>query len=366
MTGVLRFESVTKDYATGALFQRAHGILRALDNVSFNIGREETVGLIGESGSGKSTIARIATGLLRPSSGSVMLLGNRMEDLSARQLRARRAEVGFVFQNPYESLNPRQRIADIVALPFRVHQRMTGVATRKQVHDLLDRVGLSPAGEFGRKLPYQLSGGQRQRVAVARAIALQPRLLIADEPVSALDVSISGQILNLLRDVQQEMGSSMLFISHDLSLAQAICDRILVLHRGRVVESGPTAGVLGRPVHPYSLQLLASMPLYMTTGEITIPREVLGEPVVTGCLFRDRCPFAMARCEQFPRPFEASPGHHALCWLLNEDPAPQVWLNLRMQIASRMTSQGRGSAAGATAVSAAASSSSMRSSTAGA
>lgn len=337
MTGVLHFESVTKEYELGSIFEGNRATLRALDGVSFAVGPGETVGLVGESGSGKSTIARIGTGLLLPTSGSVTLLGHRIDALADRRLRDQRAELGFVFQNPYESLNPRQRIADILALPFRIHRRLTAAEQRSQVLELLERVGLIPAEEFGHKLPHQLSGGQRQRVAIARAIALRPRLLIADEPVSALDVSISGQILNLLHDVQENIGSSILFITHDLGLAQATCDRVLVLHRGRIVESGPTEAVLGNPWHPYTLQLMSSMPAYMIGEDLAAERDVADQSATTGCLFRDRCPFAMPRCEQVPGYFEKLPGHRAMCWLIHNDATVPAWHDLRMKIASRMS-----------------------------
>lgn len=294
------------------------------------------MGLVGESGSGKSTIARIATGLLHPASGRVTLLGQRIDTLTDRALRARKVDLGFVFQDPYASLNPRQRIGDILQLPFRVHQRLSAAERGRTVDELLERVGLSPAGDFARKFPHQLSGGQRQRVAIARAIALRPRLLIADEPVSALDVSISGQILNLLRDIQEEIGSSMLFISHDLALVQAVCDRVLVLHRGRIVESGPTAMVLSNPLHPYTLQLMASMPAYMTPAQLAAGEEAVGEPAVSGCLFRDRCPFAMPRCERKPPVFAAAIGHESMCWLLDEKTDVPDWREQRLKISSRI------------------------------
>jgi oligopeptide/dipeptide ABC transporter ATP-binding protein len=336
MTSMLRFEAVAKEYGVGSIFDGSRAVLRAVDDVSFSIAPGETVGLVGESGSGKSTIARIATGLLRPTSGRVTLMERQIDNLRDRELRAGRADLGFVFQDPHASLNPRQPIADIIDLPFRVHQRLSAADRRTKVNELLDRVGLAPAHDFATKLPHQLSGGQRQRVAIARAIALRPRLLIADEPVSALDVSISGQILNLLRDIQDEIGSSMLFISHDLSLVQAICDRVLVLHRGRIVESGPTATVLGNPAHPYTLQLMASMPAYMTTAQLAVDEETAGEPVTFGCLFRDRCPFATERCAQTPPAFEQAPGHRSLCWLLDKSVDAPAWHAARRRIASRI------------------------------
>jgi oligopeptide/dipeptide ABC transporter ATP-binding protein len=337
MTSVLRFDQVTKDYSVGSVFDGTRSTLRAVDHVSFSIGPGETVGLVGESGSGKSTIARLATGLLQPSSGSVTLLDRRIDNMREAQLRTARAELGFVFQDPHASLNPRQPIGDILELPFRVHQRPSPIERKRRVRELLERVGLTPTQDFVGKLPHQLSGGQRQRVAIARAIALKPRLLIADEPVSALDVSISGQILNLLRDIQDEIGSSMLFISHDLALVQATCDRVLVLHRGRIVESGPTEIVLREPSHPYTLQLMESMPAYMTAAHLTADQDAVGEPASDGCLFRDRCPFAMPRCLEVPPAFQRPAQHQALCWLLDDSSVFPAWRDARARIASRLT-----------------------------
>jgi oligopeptide/dipeptide ABC transporter ATP-binding protein len=322
VSSVLAFDDVTKTYGGHA----------ALDGVSFHMEDGETLGLVGESGSGKSTIARIAAGLLPPSSGRVTLLGQRIDQHFNRRLRA---QLGLVFQNPYESLNPRQRIETILRLPLRVHTTYLAAEQKQAIHYLLDRVGLSPAADFARKRPDQLSGGQRQRVAIARAIALQPRLLIADEPVSALDVSICGQILNLLRDVGRQFGSSTLFISHDLAVVQAMCDRVLVLHRGRIIESGPTAAVLGNPSHPYTLQLLASLPASMTRADLLAAEPPPRDPATGGCLFADRCRFAMPRCGRTPPRLPAGPQHQAMCWLLDGTTEVTGWHDLRHAIAAR-------------------------------
>jgi peptide/nickel transport system ATP-binding protein len=336
VTAVLSFDGVSKEYAVGSVFDGSRSVLRALDKVSFRIEPGETVGLVGESGSGKSTLARIATGLLQRTSGAVTLFGQPIRSLGDATLQARRAELGFVFQDPYASLNPRHRIGDILKLPFRVHTRQSAAEVHRKVCDLLDRVGLSPAADFARKLPHQLSGGQRQRVAIARAIALRPRLLIADEPVSALDVSMSGQILNLLHDIQAEIGSSMLFISHDIGLVQSICDRVLVLHRGHIVESGPATDVLRKPSHPYTLQLMASMPAYMSAAELAGLDEKAGAPVADGCLFRDRCRFAMARCAETPPYFADGAGRQSLCWLLEPNVESPAWRDARAAITARV------------------------------
>lgn len=263
MSAVLRFEGVGKTYDSGSALTGGRRRFHALSVISFALDPGETVGLVGESGSGKSTIARIACGLIPPTSGSVSLLGQDLAAVSRGGLRDLRAGLGFVFQDPYASLNPHMTIAQILELPFRVRGGFARAEIRARVTDLLERVGLGVAGGFAEKRPHQLSGGQRQRVAIARAIALRPKLLIADEPVSALDVSISGQVLNLLGDIQREIGSTMLFISHDLTLVRAICDRVLVLNKGRIVEQGPVEQVLENPVDPYTQQLLASIPQNM-------------------------------------------------------------------------------------------------------
>ncbi|HZP97429.1 MAG TPA: ATP-binding cassette domain-containing protein [Candidatus Limnocylindria bacterium] len=257
---VLELDRVTKAYVSGGLLERSRSTILALDAVSLAMDAGETLGLVGESGSGKSTIARIATGLLRPTAGSVVTLGQRVDGRPERGLRTLRGRLGFVFQDPYASLNPRHRLGETLSLPFRVHRPLDRDARRAEIIRLLERVGLTPAAAFIDKLPHQLSGGQRQRVAIARAIALRPELLIADEPVSSLDVSVAGQILNLLRDVQREIGSSVLLISHDLGLVRAMCDRVVVIHRGRIVETGATEAVFSAPSHAVTRQLLDSMP----------------------------------------------------------------------------------------------------------
>lgn len=264
----LTLDDVTKIYATGSVFS-SRGQFRALDEVSISVEHGEIVGLVGESGSGKSTAARIGSGLLTPTTGKVTLLGTRLDGLTQRAMRDARAELGFVFQNPYGSINPRESIGKAISLPFRIHRRtMSTAQVKTAVLDLLERVGLAPAEEFYDKLPSQLSGGQRQRVAIARAIALRPPLLIADEPVSALDVTIAGQILELMLDIQSELRSSILFISHDLGLVQTMCDRVLVMNKGRVIEQGLPSEVLAAPTEAYTKQLIAAMPGRMTRADL--------------------------------------------------------------------------------------------------
>jgi oligopeptide/dipeptide ABC transporter ATP-binding protein len=331
---ILRFESVSKDYELGSALQGTRSTVRALIDVSFEVEPEETLGLVGESGSGKSTIARIGTGLVKPTSGGVTLMDHRIDHMSERQLRPARRQIGFVFQDPYASLNPRQRVATILALPFQLEARMSGRDINRSVLHLLERVGLTPPETFARKFPHQLSGGQRQRVAIARAIALRPSLLIADEPVSSLDVSVAGQILNLLRDVQQEMHSSTLFISHDLALVRSMCERVLVLQRGQVAETGPSVDVLRAPAHPYTQQLIASMPQYLSNFGLEQLADRSADVTLDGCLYRDRCPFAFARCVESPPLLSFSPAHLARCWLLDEAAPAQDWMNTRERLAA--------------------------------
>ncbi|WP_150461478.1 ABC transporter ATP-binding protein [Nesterenkonia ebinurensis] len=255
---LLDMSNVTKEYVVGSLLDGTRGVFKAMDDVTFSIGRGEIVGLVGESGSGKSTTARIAAGLLAPSFGEVELLDHPIH--RRRLPRKLRVDLGFIFQNPYGSLNPRRSIGASIALPIQLHRKFTAQDVRKEVLDLLDRVGLTPADSYIEKMPKELSGGQRQRVAIARAIALKPKLLIADEPVSALDVTISSQILNLLTSIQSEIGSSILFISHDLDLVSRLCNSVLVMNRGRIVERGDAAMVLRQPQDEYTKLLVESMP----------------------------------------------------------------------------------------------------------
>jgi peptide/nickel transport system ATP-binding protein len=330
---IIRFESVGKDYDVGSVLEGTRSVLHALVEVSFDLEAGQTLGLVGESGSGKSTIARIATGLLKPTRGGVTVLGQRIESMSEGQLRPIRRRLGFVFQDPYASLNPRQRISTILELPFQLAGGRSKREIAGEVLRLLDRVGLTPPDRFARRFPHQLSGGQRQRVAIARAIALKPQLLIADEPVSSLDVSVGGQILNLLRDVQAEFGSSMLFISHDLALVRSMCQRVLVLHSGQIVEAGPSEEVLRRPAHPYTQQLIASMPKYLARlGMHQVP-EPPAAGADGGCLYRGRCPYAMERCDEMPPLLESEPGHSARCWLLVEPSPPVGWSEMRQRLA---------------------------------
>jgi oligopeptide transport system ATP-binding protein len=243
----------------GLLFDREVDRVRAVDGISFRVSRGETLGLVGESGSGKSTACRAALQLTEPSSGSVRFEGREIVGLSRRQMRPLRREMQMVFQDPYASLNPRKRVGQIVGDPLKLQGEASGAELRRRVQELLERVGLSP--EHYDRFPHEFSGGQRQRIGIARAIALRPKLIVADEPVSALDVSIQAQIVNLLADLQQELGLAYLFVAHDIGVVRHVSDRIAVMHEGKIVEEGPAEQVCEQPRDDYTKQLLAAVPI---------------------------------------------------------------------------------------------------------
>jgi peptide/nickel transport system ATP-binding protein len=243
----------------GLLFDRKVDQVRAVDGVSFSVAKGETLGLVGESGSGKSTLSRTVLQLLAPTSGSVRFEGREIAGLSRRQMQPLRSEMQMIFQDPYASLNPRKRIGQIVGEPLRIQGRASGTALRSQVQELLERVGLSPA-HYDR-YPHEFSGGQRQRIGIARALALRPKLILADEPVSALDVSIRAQILDLLADLQEEFGLTYVFVAHDIGVVRHVSDRIAVMHNGKIVEQGPADQVCERPSDAYTKALLAAVPV---------------------------------------------------------------------------------------------------------
>ena len=243
----------------GLLIDREVDQVRAVDGVSFSVGRGQTLGLVGESGSGKSTVCRAMLQLLRPTSGSVRFEGEEIVGLSRRQLRPLRREMQMIFQDPYASLNPRKRVGQIVGDPLKLQDVASGAALRGQVQELLERVGLS--AEHYDRYPHEFSGGQRQRIGIARALALKPKLIVADEPVSALDVSIQAQIVNLLDDLQDELGLTYVFVAHDIGVVRHVSDRIAVMHDGKIVEEGTADQVCERPVDAYTKKLLAAVPI---------------------------------------------------------------------------------------------------------
>ena len=294
--------------------------VHAVDSVSFEIRPGETLGLVGESGSGKTTVGRAILRRAPIAGGRVLFAGQDITTLSGEPLRRLRRDMQLIFQDPYASLNPRMTVGDLVAEPLIVHGRARSRdEATEAVGALLARVGLPPDSRD--RYPHAFSGGQRQRVVIARALALGPAFVVADEPVSALDVSIRAQVVNLLRDLQREMGLTYLFIAHDLSVVQHIADRIAILYGGRLVEIGPAEGVFADPLHPYTEALLSAVPIPNPRLERRRRRVVLrGEPPdplapPPGCRFQGRCPEAIERCRRETPPLEPKrPGHLAACW----------------------------------------------------
>jgi peptide/nickel transport system ATP-binding protein len=304
-------------------FDTPRGRVHALEDVSLEVARGETVGLVGESGSGKSTLALTLMRALAPSAGSIRFDGQEIGHLSPRALKPVRRRLQMVFQDPYASLDPRMTVARIVAEPLRAHGYGSRAQIAARVGELLDAVGLPP--DAARRYPAEFSGGQRQRIAIARAIALEPEMLVADEPVSALDVSIQAQIVNLLQDIQARMGIAYLVIAHDLPLVHQIADRIVVLYLGRVVEEGPAEAVVARPLHPYTAGLLAATPTVDTAGK---PRlRLAGDPPSPidrppGCAFHPRCPIARDRCRTERPALTGQGARRAACHFPGEVPPP--------------------------------------------
>jgi peptide/nickel transport system ATP-binding protein len=302
----------------GGLLGSTVATVRAVDGVSFEVLKGETLGIVGESGCGKSTTARLLMRLIEPDSGSMVFDGEAVgaEVEGGLSLKDYRRQVQMVFQDSYASLNPRLPIEDSIAFAPRVHG-LSGAAARERARDLLAAVGLAPA-QFARRYPHELSGGQRQRINIARALALRPRLVVLDEPVSALDKSVEAQVLNLLQDLKAELALTYVFISHDLNVVQYISDRVLVMYLGKVVELGPVAAIYDAPVHPYTRALLASRPS-MDPGQRRTEAPLTGDPPnpvnpPSGCRFRTRCPQAEAVCAEVePRLAAIGAGHAAAC-----------------------------------------------------
>jgi peptide/nickel transport system ATP-binding protein len=296
--GLTRHFDVSAPWLNRVVEGKKRAILKAVDGVDFAIARGETFALVGESGCGKSTVARMAVGLYRPTAGSIVFEGSDIGRLGSRAaMKGFRRRVQMIFQDPYASLNPRWRVRDIVAEPIRTHRTLRGRAVRDRVDDLLSQVKLDP--EDGDRYPHEFSGGQRQRISIARALASAPEFLVCDEPTSALDVSVQAQILNLMKDLQRELGLTYLFISHNLAVVAHMADRVGVMYLGRLVEVAPSQTLFATPRHPYTRLLLDTIP------DLTMARRsrepVAGEvpnPIAPppGCAFNPRCPFANERC----------------------------------------------------------------------
>ena len=300
------------------LLQRAAGTVFAVDGVSFSIDEGETLGLVGESGCGKSTVGRTVLRLIDPTDGEIRIGGNDITKLSKAELRPYRRQMQIIFQDPFSSLDPRMSAGDIVAEPLRVHGIAKGGEVRKLVAALFERVGLRKAQMDN--YPHQFSGGQRQRIGIARALALQPKLIVGDEPVSALDVSIQAQVLNLMLDLQKEMGLAYLFISHNLAVVEHISHRIAVMYLGRIVEATDKKTLFTRALHPYTEQLLLAVPV--PDPRVKRQKRVLQGDVPSpvnppsGCHFHTRCPYAVDRCKvESPALREVRPGQLVACHL---------------------------------------------------
>lgn len=312
---LLRVRNLSKQFGAGA------GAVRAVQDVSFDILPGETLGLVGESGSGKSTIGRMLTRLIEPTGGSLLYRHDARDidlaHLSQRALRPLRADIQIIFQDPYASLNPRMRIRDVLGEALSTHGLATGAARQARIEELLEQVGLRP--EHAERFPHEFSGGQRQRIGIARALAVEPRFIVADEPLSALDVSIQAQVVNLLGELKERLDLTLLFISHDLDVVEYLCDRVVVLYLGRVVEVAPTEALYARPRHPYTQALLAAAPIPdparrreipLLSGDLPSPRNP-----PSGCVFRTRCPHAESRCAQADmRLRDVGDGHLQACW----------------------------------------------------
>ncbi|MEV5342496.1 dipeptide ABC transporter ATP-binding protein [Streptomyces sp. NPDC052676] len=300
---ILRVRGLVKHYplTRGVLLKKQIGAVKAVDGVDFALHRGETLGIVGESGCGKSTVARMLVGLERPTSGSITYKGEDVTRLSGRALRAVRRNIQMVFQDPYTSLNPRMTVGDIIGEPFDIHPEAAPKGDRRRrVRELLDVVGLNP--EYVNRYPHQFSGGQRQRIGIARGLALHPEVIVADEPVSALDVSVQAQVINLMERLQDEFDLSYVFIAHDLSIVRHISDRVGVMYLGRIVETGSDTEIYEHPTHPYTQALLSAVPVpdpearehrerIILHGDVPSPTKI-----PSGCRFRTRCWKARERC----------------------------------------------------------------------
>jgi oligopeptide transport system ATP-binding protein len=321
VTAILRVEGLSKNYpvTSGTILRRTVAQLSAVSDVSFAVGAGETLGLVGESGCGKTTIGKLLLRLVEPSAGRIEFMGEDLLALAPEAMRVRRRDMQIIFQDPFGALNPRMNVEDIVMEPLLIHGARPDAATKARVAVLLGRVGL--AARHAGRYPHEFSGGQRQRIGIARALALNPKFIVCDEPVSALDVSVQAQIVNLLQDLQAEFGIAYLFIAHDLGVVKHICDRVAVMYLGKLVEIAEKKMLYAAPLHPYTQALIAAVPVAKPrarrrkaalAGEIP---SALDPP--KGCRFHTRCPFVMPICREIePKLVEPVSGHRVACHLV--------------------------------------------------
>ncbi len=322
---IIEVRGLKKHYPLrSSLFSRNIDVVKAVDGVDFDVFPKETLALVGESGCGKTTVAKTILGLVTPSEGSIQFLGKDFSKLTKEGQKYVQKNMQIVFQNPYASLNPRQTIGQILSVPFKVHKFGTNTEIKQRVIEILEHVGLSPAEQYLTKHPHELSGGQRQRVGVARAIALNPKLIICDEPVSALDMSVRGQILNLLNDIQSKFGVAYIFITHDLAVVRTIASRVLVMYLGKIVEAGSVEDVIENPLHKYTQMLIAATPRPDPKLAKEITRSAITGDVPSpvnppsGCRFRTRCSMVMKICSEIePLLTENQNDHKVACHLCN-------------------------------------------------
>jgi len=315
---LIQVEHLTKHFPVrGGVLNRIRAWVQAVDDVSFEIREGETLGLVGESGCGKTTVGRTMLRLLEPTGGRVTFDGTEVFQLRGNELKAMRRNMQIIFQDPYSSLDPRMPVGDSVGEGLRIHHIGTPTERHRIVQDMLRKVGLEEY--HARRYPHEFSGGQRQRIGIARALALRPRFIVADEPVSALDVSIQSQVLNILRDLQAEFNLTYLFIAHNMSVVEHISNRVAVMYLGKVVELASRGELFANPLHPYTQALMSAIPIpdpHLRKQRILLPGDVpspLNPP--KGCRFHPRCPVAMDHCAvQEPRFQEVSPGHSVACW----------------------------------------------------
>ncbi len=328
MTALLEVKGLVKHFvAARSVFGRPTAHVRAVDGVSFTVEAGKTLALVGESGCGKSTVSRLVLRLIEPDAGTIRFEGRDLGSLDANALRAFRRDAQIIFQDPYASLNPRMTVSQILTEPLALHDLVPAARRRERVEELLRLVGLEP--RFARRYPHEFSGGQRQRIAIARALAVEPKLIICDEPVSALDVSIRSQILNLLRDLQDRLGLAYIFVSHDLAVVKHIADRVAVMNLGVIVETADAETLFAAPRHPYSRALLSAIPVpkpRARRSRIVLQGEMpsaLNPPA--GCRFHTRCPYAIDRCRiEVPQLLADSAGHATACHRTAELPPPET------------------------------------------